>query len=213
MRYYQEGGQDGEGIVKPLRDLLPPNLPPKFAFNLLSNRFRQSVINGWVEESGGTAVWQADADDDQADEEPPVVEEPTAYTAPDIAHAFRRYPSAAVIADFLAAGVPVSLVFVTLDHGGTSFGCVVQRRKQWTLLPLQAQYRHHDPHQLPQFTLAFRPVQELTIRAVTGDMVHDIVVCGYALPALLPVAVPAGAQTYGILTDEMFHLHIDGALK
>jgi hypothetical protein len=45
MRYYQEGGQDGEGIVKPLRDLLPPNLPPKFAFNLLSNRFRQSVIN------------------------------------------------------------------------------------------------------------------------------------------------------------------------
>jgi hypothetical protein len=57
MRYYQEGGQDGEGIVKPLRDLLPPNLPPKFAFNLLSNRFRQSVINEWVEESGGTAVW------------------------------------------------------------------------------------------------------------------------------------------------------------
>jgi hypothetical protein len=29
----------------------------------------------------------------------------------------------------------------------------------------------------------------------------------------LPVAVPAVAQTYGILTDEMFHLHIDGALK
>jgi hypothetical protein len=51
MRYYQEGGQDGEGIVNPLRDLSPPNLPPKFAFNLLSNRFRQSVINEWVEES------------------------------------------------------------------------------------------------------------------------------------------------------------------
>jgi hypothetical protein len=45
MQYYQEGGQDGEGIVKPLRNLLPPNLPPKFAFNLLSHRFRQSVIN------------------------------------------------------------------------------------------------------------------------------------------------------------------------
>jgi hypothetical protein len=47
--------------VKPLRDLLPPNRPPKFAFNLLSNRFRQSVINKWVEESGGTAVWQPEA--------------------------------------------------------------------------------------------------------------------------------------------------------
>jgi hypothetical protein len=105
------------------------------------------------------------------------------------------------------------LVFVTPDHGVTLFGCVVQRRKQWTLLPLQAQYYHHNPHQLPQFTLTFRPVQALTIRAVTGDMVHDIVACGYALPALLPFAVPAGAQTYGILTDEMFHLHIDGALK
>jgi hypothetical protein len=61
--------------------------------------------------------------------------------------------------------------------------------------------------------LAFPPVQELTIRAATGDMVHAIVACGYALPALLPVAVPAAAQTYDILTDEMFHLHIDGALK
>jgi hypothetical protein len=146
MRYYQKGGQDGEGIVKPLRDLLPPNLLPKFAFNLLSNRFRQSVLNEWVEELGGTAVWQADVADDQADDEPPVVEEPTAYTALDIAHDFWRYPSAAVIADFLATGVPVSLVFVTLDHGVTSLGCVVQRRKQWTLLPLQAQYHHHNPH-------------------------------------------------------------------
>jgi hypothetical protein len=159
------------------------------------------------------AVWQADSADDQADDEPPVVEEPTAYTAPDIAHDFRRYPSAAVIADFLAAGVPVSLVFVTPNHRVTSFGCVVQRRKQWTLLSLQAQYHHHSPHQLPQSTLAFGPGHELTIRAATGDMVHDIMACGYALPALLPVAQPAVAQTYGILTDEMFHLHIDGALK
>jgi hypothetical protein len=171
------------------------------------------VLNEWVEESGGTAVWQEDVLDDTADDEPPLVEEPTAYKAPDIAHDFRRYPSAAVIADFLAAGVPVSLVFVTTDQGLTSFGCVVQRRKHWTLLPLQAQYHHHDPHQLPQFTLAFWPGRELTIREACGDMVHDIVACGYALPALLPVAVPAVPQTYGILTDEMFHLHIDGALK
>ena len=28
MRYYHEGGQDGEGIVKPLRALLSPTLPP-----------------------------------------------------------------------------------------------------------------------------------------------------------------------------------------
>jgi hypothetical protein len=42
------------------------------------------------------------------------------YTAPDIAHDFRRYPSAVVVADFLTAGVPVSLVFVTINHGGTS---------------------------------------------------------------------------------------------
>jgi hypothetical protein len=54
--------------VKPLRDLLPPNLPPKFAFNLLSNRFRQSVLNEWVEESGGTAVWHEDVADDQVDD-------------------------------------------------------------------------------------------------------------------------------------------------
>jgi hypothetical protein len=147
------------------------------------------------------------------DDEPPLLEEPAAYTAPAIAHDFRRYPSAAVIADFLAAGLPVSLVFVTPHHGGTSFGCVVQRRKQWTLLPLQARYHHHNLHQLPQFTLAFRPGQELIIREASGDMGHDIVACGYALPALLPVAQPAAAQTYGILTDEMFHLHIDGALK
>jgi hypothetical protein len=136
-----------------------------------------------------------------------------AYTAPTIAHNFRRYPSAAVIADFLAAGVPVSLVFVTAHHGGTSFGCVVQRRKQWTLLPLQARYHHHDPHQLPQFTLAFRPGQELIIREASGDMAQNIVACGYVLPALLQVAQPAAAQTYGILTDKMLHLHIDGALK
>jgi hypothetical protein len=81
------------------------------------------------------------------------------------------------------------------------------------LLPLQAQYDHNDPHQLPQFTLAFRPGQELTIREASGYMVHGIVACGYALPALLPVALPTGAQTYGILTNEMFHLHIDGSLK
>jgi hypothetical protein len=127
--------------VKSLRDLLPTNLPPKVAYNLLSNRFRQAVLNEWVEDSGGTAVWHEDAADDQVDAEPPLLEEP---------HDFRRYPSAAVIPDFLAAGVPVSLVYVTANHGVTSFGCVVQRRKQWTLLPLQARY-HHDPHQLPQF--------------------------------------------------------------
>jgi hypothetical protein len=213
MRYYQEGRQDGEGIVKPLRDLLPPNLPPKFAFNLLANRFRQSVLNEWVKESGGTAVWHEDVADDQVDDEPPLLEEPATYTAPAIAHDFRRYPSAAVIANFLAAGVPVSLVYVTHEHGVTSFGCAVQRRKQWTLLPLQAQYHHHDPHQLPQFRLAFRPGQELIIREASGDMAHVIVACGYALPALLQVAQPAAAQTYGILTDEMLHLHIDGALK
>jgi hypothetical protein len=213
MQYYQEGGQDGEGIVKPLRDLLPPNLPPKFASNLLSNRFRQSVINEWVEESGGTAVWQADIDDNEVDDEPPLIEEPTAYTAPDIAHAFRRYPSATVVTDFLATGVPVSLVFVTVEHGVTLFGCVVQRRKQWTLLPLQAEYHHEHIHQLPQFTLALRLGAEITIREVRGDIVHNIVACGYALPALLPVAIPAVAQKYGILTNEMFHLHIDGALK
>jgi hypothetical protein len=213
MRYYQEGGQDGEGIVKPLRDLLPPNLPPKFACNLLTNRFRQAVLNEWVEDSGGTAVWDEDADDDQVDAEPPLLEEPSTSAAPAIAHDFRRYPSAAVIADFLAAGVPVSLVYVTHEHGVTSFGCVVQRRKQWTLLPLQARYHHHDPHQLPQFTLAFRLGQELIIREASGDMAHVIVACGYALPALLPVAQPAAEQTYGILTDEMLHLHIDGALK
>jgi hypothetical protein len=167
-----------------------------------------------VEESGGTAVWQAEAADDQAEDEPPVAEAPTAYTAPDIAHDFRRYPSAAVITDFLTAGVPVSLVFVTLNHDRTLLGCVVQRRKQLTLFPLQqAQYHHHEPHHLPRFTLAFRPVQELIIRGATGDIVHGIVACGYALPALLPVAVPAAAQTYGILTSEMFHLHKDGALK
>jgi hypothetical protein len=89
MRYYQEGGQDGEGIVKPLRDLLPPNLPPKFASNLLTNRFRQAVLNEWVEDSGGTAVWDEDADDDQVDAEPPLLEEPASSTAPEIAHDFR----------------------------------------------------------------------------------------------------------------------------
>jgi hypothetical protein len=87
-----------------------------------------------------------------------------------------------MIADFLAAGVPVLLGFVTPDHNGTLFGCVVQRRKQWTLLPFLAQSHHHNPHQLPQFTLAFRPGQELTIREASGDMMHDIVACGYALP-------------------------------
>jgi hypothetical protein len=213
MRFYQEGGQDGEGIVKPLRDLLPPNLPPKFARNLLSNRFREAVLNEWAEDSGGTAVWDKDADDDQVDAEPQLPEEPATSTVPEIAHDFRRYPSAAVIADFLAAGLPASLVYVTHEHGVTSFGCVVQRRKQWTLLPLQARYHHHDLHQFPQFMLAFRPGHELIIREASGDMTHVIVACGYALPALLPVAQPAAAQTYGILTDEMLHLHIDGALK
>jgi hypothetical protein len=213
MRYYQEGGQDGEGIVKPLRDLLPPNLPSKFACNLLSNRFRQSVLNKWVEEFGGTVVWHEDVADDQVDDEPQLLEAPVTYTAPAIAHDFRRYPLAAVITDFLEAGVPVSLVYMTSEHGVTSFGCVVQRRKQWTLLPLQARYHHHNPHQLPQFTLAFRPGQELIIREASGDMAHVIVACGYALPVLLPVAQPTVAQTYGILTDDMLHLHIDGALK
>jgi hypothetical protein len=66
---YQEGGQDGEGIVKPLRDLLPPNLPPKFACNVLSNRFRQAVLKEWVKDSGGTAVWHEDAAGDQVDAE------------------------------------------------------------------------------------------------------------------------------------------------
>jgi hypothetical protein len=207
MRYYQEGGQDQEGIVKPLRDLLPPNLPPKFAFNLLSNRFRQSVINEWA------AVWHADIADGQVDDEPPLLEQPAAYMSLAIVHDFRRYSSAAVIAYFLVAGVPVSLVSVTPHHGVTSFGCVVQRRKQWTLLPLRARYHHPDPHQLPQFTLAFCPGQELIIREASGDMGQNDVACGYALYVLLPVAQPAAAQTYGILTNEMFHLHIDGALK
>jgi hypothetical protein len=129
MHYYQEGGQDREGIVKPLRNLLPPNLPPKFARNLLTNRFRQSVLNEWVEDLGGTAVWHEDADDDQVDAEPQLLDEPATATAPEIAHDFRQYPSAAVIADFLAAGVPVSIVYVTHGHGVTSFGCVVERRK------------------------------------------------------------------------------------
>jgi hypothetical protein len=213
MQYYQEGGQDGERIVKPLRYLLPTNLPPKFACNLLANRFRQAVLNEWVEDSGGTAMWDGDADDDQVDAEPQLLDEPATSAAPEIAHDFRRYPSAAVITDFLVAGVPVSLVYVTHEHGVTLFGCVVQRRKQWTLLPLQARCHHHDPHQLPQFTLAFRPGQELIVRKASGDMAHVIVACGYALPALLPVAQPAAAKTYGILTNEMLHLHIDGALK
>jgi hypothetical protein len=99
-----------------------------------------------------------------------------------------------VIADFLAAGVPVSLVYVTHKHGVTSFGCVVQRRKQWILLPLQARYHHHDPHQLPHFTVAFRLGQEHIIREASGDMTQVIVACGYALPALLPVTQPAATQ-------------------
>jgi hypothetical protein len=125
--------------MKPLRDFLPPNLPPKFGFNLLSNRFRQSVINEYVEESGGTAVWQADAADGQADDKPPSSKGAHRLHTLDIAHDFQRHSSSAVIVDFLATGVPVSLVFVTPDHGVTSFCCVVQRRKQWTLLPLQEQ--------------------------------------------------------------------------
>ena len=191
LRYLQEGGQEGEGIVKPLRDLTANQLQDNFAKHLLSNKYREGFIDLFLDEVKSEGV--SDAPDD-------------------IYPHFRRYNSKEEILELFFRQLPISVVFVSVENT-IRFGVVLFTNGQLWLYPVtsgKSISNQEFAFEVFEFSLV-GSTKPLLLRGREKDIKLEIVTFGYLLPKY-PVKEERTSFLGSLVTVEMQSLGSDGKL-
>jgi hypothetical protein len=191
LRYSHEGGKEGEGVVKPLRALLPNQLSDNFSSNLINAKFRQGMLDVFR----GQFVPGLCDEDEQTEE---------------IGDNMRRYSSKEEVLGFVKTGIPLSLVFVFLE-GHTKFGPVVVNRGKWMVYPLVImQHLHSQKFMFELFLLSFSE-EQIPIK-VDRESGLEPITYGFFLPKM-PRSAEDTDFIGSIVTVEMQSLTPDGGFE
>jgi hypothetical protein len=172
-RNIQEGGTDGEGVVKMLRPLTPRGLKQHFARNLMNAYHRDQQLQELSEDIATahapvrvcTAYERANLDrllqleetelsacDNYHEPEPALLDEVVLDTPNDLLLTtfamdklqFKAYKLLTTIQEYLTLGLPLSFVMVDID-GTAQLGFVVGTGAMGTLIPFHVGCVHVNP--------------------------------------------------------------------
>ena len=204
MRFYHEGGLEGEGIVRILRPLLPTNLPVKFATHLLQNYTRQKLLHSMCGKPFDLNVFDNNDDD--------VV----AYTTTkeqNYNDEYHVYDKLEYVQSLISANQPISIVIVRPLHQHNNIILIVIRTVNGIAtyeIQLQNGSSNTSAFLLPLFNVIIVPTAMAGV--CDKNALHDMfITSGFLLPCWSSNMLIS--SKYSLLTFDMQYLDCNGILK
>jgi hypothetical protein len=228
-RNIQEGGTDGEGVVKMLRPLTPRGLKQHFARNLMDAYHRDQQLQELCEDvrlqlastNSSTAGERDDIDrltahaeaeldrseDDCMMEDSDETDEIVSNVYEMDTQQFKKYKTINLLREYCQLGIPLSFVVATVD-AISCIGFVVGSSSSGHLVPLTI----GNPVKTPTTGFAYF---HITIHYDACDRIglynagvqhHSVVNYGHLLPCLSMLDNEGTNVPYAIVTTDAFHM-------